>query len=424
MPSSRGSILPATSASCHREGSLKDLFGKANPFGKKSNHSSGGSSHHHKRLNKNKGDSSHLIPRSSSTSTGSHGALKPKSKPIGRRSSSKTKSKISKISASRIVDTTTIMENLNCIKNHPYITQVEIGDLVMSDHQSLFPLVKGLACSRSFERFEFVDALELSQFQAWQELRDGMMQEYEQTSYEHHSQLIDSMVWQASVRLSRGTSVEDVLDFLVLLQEDLDVFGVSFSKGSAGESSVLPSEFPQELCKLVDDDTWDLTDSIVVRVTCGWGDDEDWLPLLQECVYRLSALCGLDQSSDCPGNTKKQSERELEELRYTASTRSCSLSVDSDDNDGAKRSSRFNWSEHSAQENERSLKSLHHWTNGSCHGSTKSFNASSFAGYSSFYEASWGNLGASQLGLDVESSSEQEDSEATPQATTTMPQAA
>jgi hypothetical protein len=277
------------------------------------------------------------------------------------------------IAANNSIAAEVIQEMLQQMEENEEITRVELHGLVMSDHADLLPTVKALASCRAFESFGYVDMIRIDDYPDWQELRDEMMQDYEQSSYALQSQFIDSVSWRADIQIPKGTPAESLLGLLEDIQDDLDVFSVSFS-GSLDDCH-LPF-LAQELCSLIDSLSWRLKEEISICVTCGWGDEDDWLQLLEDCSARLSELI-----SKRPGSHNKCKDP-LEGC--TESTRSCSVPDKSFPDCLSFNESYVGGLDSCTDEEgdeEKSLASLFQWS------------SKSLIGYSSFYEASYASFG-------------------------------
>ena len=162
-----------------------------------------------------------------------------------------------------------------------------IQDQVLKNFDTVMTTEGGL---EQYERVMFSDNIKLKQFARWQEKRNAMMKTHKKQSNNGESSSKDRVTWQANVELPSGTALDRVIDFLMKLQSDLCVYTISFS-GTESLNGCWFSSIPFELCKLIDGDTHQsLKHSIVVSVTCGWGeqDQDSWLEILDDCVLRLS----------------------------------------------------------------------------------------------------------------------------------------
>eukprot|EP00797_Seminavis_robusta_P017356 Sro259_g101250.1 n/a (400) ;mRNA; r:11443-12730 len=271
-----------------------------------------------------------------------------------------------------------VLDGLTQVKNDERVVNVTFDDLVMSNHQCLFPLVKALAATsgRAWESFRFVDVVDMASFPTWQDLRDEMVHDYEETAHDlgGSSDFINVLTWQANVKIPRGTAMTDIVEFLQSVKEDDEVYHVGFG-GALGD--ILDILIPEVLCKLINRQTLTLNEDFVVEVASGWlWEEADWLELVYDCVRNLSELSTPRTASEHNGKHASGEESTVSIRSYSGTMDDPTIKA------GFNRSINFNDSKSLA--GNLSFKSI----------------ATSCAGYASFYDDSFFGTSIDNLGFE------------------------
>jgi hypothetical protein len=167
------------------------------------------------------------------------------------------------------------------------ICSIRVEDfLVHSAHHCLFPLLKEVVMSRKkWNRFEFVDTMELPKYEAWSDLQIDTQQEYEMSCYVHHNNnYLQEISWVAQVKLVKGTPVKDILAFLQRLLMDSDIY-------QATVTGFTDSAAPGVLQSFVNTKTEQLENAVMIRVAWSWWkrDVTEWRVMVAACYKALAA---------------------------------------------------------------------------------------------------------------------------------------
>jgi hypothetical protein len=158
--------------------------------------------------------------------------------------------------------------------------------LVHSKHHSLLPLLKQVVMSRKkWNKFEFVDTMELSKYEAWSDLQIDMQQEYELSYYVHpENQYLQAITWAAQVKLAKGTRVQDMLAFLQRLSADRDIYQVTVV-------GFADSIAPRAMQSFVNTMTEQLDTPVMICVASSWWkqDATEWRVMVDACYKALAA---------------------------------------------------------------------------------------------------------------------------------------
>ena len=179
--------------------------------------------------------------------------------------------------ASRDVGTDIVLESLMKVQNNPAIETVIVQDLLVSNHQILFPLIRSIVAGSTSTStlggrdWTFADSLSFQQFSTWQQHRNLMMW--------------TKVTCQANILVPEGTPLKDIMDFFFRLGEDSTIDRVTFTKGAYGYQ---PPDIPTHVGNLMDADTRRLQEGINVQVQCHADkSDNTWKSLLKECCKAL-----------------------------------------------------------------------------------------------------------------------------------------
>lgn len=230
----------------------------------------------------------------------------PRSKAGARlRKMRRTKSLAMTVYGSDQVPKNTVLDCLKLVKKYDLVTEVDIEDMVTSKRDSLLPVIKGLLVdgARDWSYFRFIDNVEdLNEFSAWQARKNAIMKDYEKTDCIWEGNHIDAVSFQATVKISQGTSQEQLLAFLTRVNRDPTVS--SFSFGGALRDYAAPL-VPEELCNRIKGGQ--LYEDVVVHAGCSWWDEDSKREnLLQRCISAVESLYLRDEVE---GNHKKRVKR-------------------------------------------------------------------------------------------------------------------
>lgn len=185
---------------------------------------------------------------------------------------------------SDIVSAEYCKEKLEEVRRRTAVVKMEIEDLLVSKHCSVIPIIKQLVVggSRPWEWIRFTDTADADDFKAWQSKKHNISQGFEATIAEK-SKYEDVMTFECTIRLSKGTSHLEVKKILQAIHDDDHVTKWSF-EGSLYNFD--DDKKPLMLQQLVNAESGDLVDEIVIVVKCGWNTklSRESKTLLEKCI--------------------------------------------------------------------------------------------------------------------------------------------
>lgn len=178
-------------------------------------------------------------------------------------------------------------EKLEEVRQRTAVVKMEIEDLLVSKHCSVIPIIKQLVVggSRPWEWIRFTDTADADDFKAWQSKKHNISQGFEATIAEK-SKYEDVMTFECTIRLSKGTSHLVAKKILQAIHDDDHVTKWSF-EGSLYNFD--DDKKPLMLQQLVNTESGELVDEIVIVVKCGWNTrlTEDSKSLLEKCIQHM-----------------------------------------------------------------------------------------------------------------------------------------
>lgn len=194
---------------------------------------------------------------------------------------------------------------------------VEVEGLLSSTvHQDMIPLIQAMTVGKQFEMFLFSDTFELGKFAHWSKMRDDMMDAAQQNATKSGTPSV--VAWQATVKVSKGSDLASLEDFLETLQGDLSCSNVSFG-GTSLESVACPSDIPDRICSLVDRETLKLKKGLSVIVVSGGVGNDKWCKLLEACTSKCVRLLKRGKLARVPRRSRSGDESKIKGLRRTKS---------------------------------------------------------------------------------------------------------
>ncbi|CAB9526027.1 expressed unknown protein [Seminavis robusta] len=188
-----------------------------------------------------------------------------------------------------ILSTDFIIDKLMEVRNNTEVVKLEVEDLLTSSHHALLPLIKALVVSgkRDWQSIKFVDAVESDLFALWQQQKQAIMQDYEE-SIDDNSKFNEVVSFDATITIAQGTPSYVLRDILQSLRQGKDktISNVSFDGSFVGVDKAV---VPTLLKKNIDPVSGETTEEVTISVLSGWSKSSalDWKILLNACVGQL-----------------------------------------------------------------------------------------------------------------------------------------
>lgn len=189
------------------------------------------------------------------------------------------------IFGSDIVSRDFVFGKLMEVKRETKVVKLEVEDLLVSQHHSMLPIVKGLVVTgkREWQWVRYADTLDSDEFEMWHRNKKNVMQDYE-INVEDAALYKSIVSFDATLRIGQGTSIETLLTILKTLKQDATVRKMQFvgALDSSDQSIV-----PVILRKICSENQ--LTEDVTITFTCDWSTlrTVGWKLTLTSCVREL-----------------------------------------------------------------------------------------------------------------------------------------
>ena len=189
------------------------------------------------------------------------------------------------IFGSDIVSRDFVFGKLMEVKREAKVVKLEVEDLLVSQHHSMLPIVKGLVVTgkREWQWVRYADTVDAEEFEMWHQNKKDAMQDYEK-NVEDAALYKNIVSFDATLRIGQGTSTETLQNILKTLKEDATVRKMQFA-GALHSSD--QSMVPVILKKVISEKQ--LTEDITITVTCDWSTSSTvfWKLTLTSCLHEL-----------------------------------------------------------------------------------------------------------------------------------------
>jgi len=208
------------------------------------------------------------------------------------------------ISAIKMISKDHIFSELIEVKRDLQVVKLEVEDLLVSQHKTLLPVVRGLvvAGQRDWQWVRLTDSFSAHEFFQWHQAKSSVMHDFNGAD----SAVKKIVNFHAELQLSPGTSVETLQAIFQVLCHDLTITTMTFGGAfQSKDSTLIASLLAKNLVKN------QLVENASLSFECGWSNATAQTHLQHHKMVIDSCLYLLDMLSH-PKSTEKVATAGLE----------------------------------------------------------------------------------------------------------------